>query len=117
MFFEIVERSDAVDTVPARDGVDAAPVGAIVRVPRDCVDLVDRVARPRGPRQRLGREQQHTAPLSAALAEKCVALQVGGDAQDGHHLYFRLRPPFSAELRRDRLCVCNANNIIGTPTV
>ena len=83
---EIVERGNPVDAVAARDLVHVPADRLVAGVARHRVDLVDRLARPFRADELVGGQQQDGAALRLALAQERVALEIGGDTQDGHIL-------------------------------
>ena len=86
---EVVERGDSIDGVLARDCIDAPPDLRVGRLASDAVDVVNGVTRPRRADERIRCEKQHAASLPAAFTQKGFALEIGGDAQNRQHLYFR----------------------------
>ena len=72
------------------------------------LDFVDRVARPRRAGERVDGQEDHRRAAVAALAQKQFALEVRGDAENGHIL---IRPAAGQGGRWP----CTTNIIAGTP--
>jgi hypothetical protein len=80
---ELVERDDAVDRFPAREIADG--VEDVVAQPQVGHEeaLVDAVHRPGGVGELLTRQKEHSRAEALALAEEFLALEVGGEGEDG----------------------------------
>src|SRR5262249_42842408 len=88
---EVVERGDRVDPVLSSDRVHRLFDLHVGGTACDRMNLVDRVTRPRGGGKRIDRQQQNGAAETAALAQERLALEIRGDAEDGHILNARLK--------------------------